>query len=148
MTKLDDADGVGASAANSNPSGTNDKEMENVHRNADSADQTAEAIGNVSLNPTAHKPGPGPSLLTQQAPTRGSDIQRDTGRVGIPVPEKPPSTSMDATTMPLSESAMSVDGGFSIGSVESHMSVNPEVLNVTERITVKIADLGNGEFFF
>ncbi|KAH8114263.1 kinase-like protein [Phellopilus nigrolimitatus] len=99
---------------------------------ADSADTAAEAIGAVSLNAPV-KPGPGPSLLTQQAP-------REAARAPAPA-----ETSTDASSVPLSSSAMSVDAYQSTldSSSESQASGLQDLMNVTERITVKIADLGN-----
>lgn len=92
--------------------------------------EVAEGLGNVSLDtkPSATT-APGPSLLSQQAPREG----RSTA-------DAPASSSPD---VPLSTSAMSVDHprlpARTAGSSGSASS-QPES---SERITVKIADLGN-----
>lgn len=111
--------------------------------------EVAEGISNVSLDakPGA-PPGPGPSLLTQQAPrdTRGHDASS---------PATPSKASLLSSTttpsspeVPLSTSAMSVDSpklarqsGSSLPSQPQSPS-RPEPAPV-DRITVKIADLGN-----
>jgi len=86
-----------------------------------STDLVAE-VGNVSLEnkaPFTGRPGgPGPSLLSQQAPSKSMDVPQ-------------PLNVMDEVTSALSSSFMSVD---------EH---SDESMEGTERITVKIADLGN-----
>jgi serine/threonine-protein kinase SRPK3 len=78
---------------------------------------------------------PGPSLLTQQAPSHTTSVSLPTLPDGVSL-TPPPSSSMDvyAVGTPLSSSAMSVDSRDISNMFES-----------SERITVKIADLGNGE---
>ncbi|CAL1703060.1 unnamed protein product [Somion occarium] len=119
-------------------------------KRADSTEQAAERISNVKLesSPFGEKSksnGPkgkagGPSLLSQQAPPPGS---QPTGSQPTPAPplsahnssQPPPYSPAEATgrqpaiNQPLSSSAMSVD--------------NMPVMDGTEKITVKIADLGN-----
>lgn len=91
-------------------------------RRAMSTDLVAE-VGNVSLEnkaPFTGRPGgPGPSLLSQQAPSKPMDVPQ-------------PLNVMDEVTSVLSSSVMSVD------------ERSDESMEGTERITVKIADLGNG----
>lgn len=88
-----------------------------------SSDPGAE-VGNVSLESkasfTGRPGGPGASLLSQQAPLKSINV--------------PPLDVMDEVTSALSNSVMSVD---------DH---SDELVPGSERITVKIADLGNGEF--
>ena len=79
-----------------------------------------------SANP---KPS-GPSLLSQQAPRHPQDHP--------PIPEKGKAAESPPADAPsLSTSAMSLEAG---------TSVSPGTLEGVERITVKIADLGNGEY--
>jgi serine/threonine-protein kinase SRPK3 len=99
----------------------------------------AEGIGNVSLDarPGA-PPTPGPSLLTQQAPREGRSHDAPPPPLASTAVTLPPSSSPD---IPLSTSAMSVDppkGAAARGSGSG--SGSPPAV---ERITVKIADLGN-----
>ena len=138
------------------PSGKADsssKDDEKRNTRSDSADVAAEAISNVALSSRPNseprdgnrqhtgKPIPGPSLLSQNAPPNG---QR------IPQSFMPSSSSnqLAADGVVLSSSAMSVDAlsrqSINSESSESRMSGFQEL---SERITVKIADLGNGTFF-
>lgn len=131
MTKLDDDAGAG-------------KEEGTTQARADSADMAAEAISNVSLNSSGPRLGPGPSLLTQQAPS-----QRESRSVGDAAAHTPIPIAGTAvpTDTPLSTSAMSVDAFSRQSTIESgssESSTMPDMLNAAERITVKIADLGNG----
>ncbi|KAI0072575.1 kinase-like protein [Panus rudis PR-1116 ss-1] len=112
-------------------------------KRADSTEQAAERISNVKLEgspfgeknkstPTKPKPS-GPSLLSQQAPAHGVpsapplSAQSSTAS-GQPPPYSPAEATGRPTDPPLSSSVMSVDGV-------------PPVME--EKITVKIADLGN-----
>ncbi|PIL33316.1 hypothetical protein GSI_04767 [Ganoderma sinense ZZ0214-1] len=153
MSKIEDAGGASGPGSVSSSSKvkavvddtTNEGESENTDgKRADSAEDTAERIGNVTLesSPFGEKTRPeakakqaGPSLLSQQAPSpaagsRAAGTSRP--QAGAPPPPYSSSTdeSMSAADPPLSTSAMSVDG------------VGP-VYEGPEKITVKIADLGN-----
>ena len=113
-----------------------DKDADAGRQRADSAEDAAERIQNVTLDssPFGEKTRPdakgkraGPSLLTQQAPSSGAPSQ--------PPPYSSRSSTddpMNARDPPLSTSAMSVDG------------LGGGVYEGPEKITVKIADLGNG----
>ena len=111
--------------------------------------EVAERIGNVSLDAKPGMPhGPGPSLLTQQAPrdNRGHDTPPPAA-AGASKTSLLSSTAPSSPEMPLSASAMSVDSPKlarnSGSSLSSHQSPSrPEPMPL-ERITVKIADLGN-----
>lgn len=140
MSKIDD--GEGGKGENGEDTGSREKR-------GDSMEQAAEAIGAVSLDstesrPRPTKPGPGPSLLTQQAPPHASEVQNggpDTVRNGARSADDGGSA---ADAVPLSTSAMSVDavsGTADSGSSESGLH---DMIG-SERITIKIADLGNGE---
>ncbi|KAI0365149.1 kinase-like protein [Pilatotrama ljubarskyi] len=111
-------------------------------KRADSTEQAAERISNVTLDssPFGEKTRPetgkgrptGPSLLSQQAPSAAaSGSQPAAGSSSQPVPAAPPpyDDPMNSGEPPLSTSAMSVDG--------------MPVYEGPEKITVKIADLGN-----
>ena len=98
--------------------------------------EVAEGISNVSLDakPGA-PPGPGPSLLTQQAPRDGRAT----------APAESIATTPSSPDRPSSTSAMSVDSpklrnNSGMTSAQSSPRAEPPPL---ERITVKIADLGN-----
>ena len=119
---------------------------------ADSMEQAAERISNVTLDtsPFGEKVRPGkgkvagPSLLSQQAPGDADSSSAGPSAATSPSPSKPPPYSEDmdagmsnhvgpvAQDPPVSSSAMSVDAPM------------PN-LEGMEKITVKIADLGNGE---
>ena len=150
MSKIEDggASGPGSvsSSKNKEPSAEDgDAEREGKRRAGSGgqhagADEAAERISNVTLDssPFGEKTRPdpgkakhaGPSLLSQQAPGVGA-------RPPDVTPTQPPPYSanaddpMSAADTPLSSSAMSVDGAGS-------------VYEAQEKITVKIADLGNG----
>jgi serine/threonine-protein kinase SRPK3 len=96
-----------------------------------------DTFGSKTLTPHPAIP-PGPSLLTQQAPSHNIPIVLPTlAPDGIHFTLPPPAPlENSAIEVPLSSSAMSVD------SRETPSSV---IMEPTERITVKIADLGNGE---
>lgn len=114
----------------------------------DSMDQAAERISNVKLesSPFGEKvergksKTAGPSLLSQQAPPHAQGEQSHASSSSQPPPspsnpppyeegEEPPMRSGPAP--PVSSSAMSVDP-------------NIPLMDGSEKITVKIADLGNG----
>ncbi|KAI5117329.1 hypothetical protein M0805_008737 [Coniferiporia weirii] len=154
MTKLDNTDGMTGSAPDGK-GGFKGKGRENdddddsrTARRTDSADKTAEAIGAVSLNPPA-RPGPGPSLLSQQAPSSAFAGQRDAERSTSSTHDTVSTSVAEASadSVPLSTSAMSVDAfsrsTLESASSESNMSGLQDLVNATERLTVKIADLGN-----
>ena len=147
MTKLDDQAGTSTSNSGAAGQGKDGDGLGASQARADSADKAAEAFGNVSLNPTAPRIGPGPSLLTQQAPPPDLRESRSTGDPAshTPIPiANPASMPGDAS---LSTSAMSVDAFSRQSTIESGSSESSnmmDMLNAAERITVKIADLGNG----
>jgi serine/threonine-protein kinase SRPK3 len=108
----------------------------NRTKRADSTELAA-AAKNISLDPngfgekTSPHPvhPPGPSLLTQQAPIH-TTISSSDQRM-----RPPPLSELPAVEVPLSTSVMSVD------SRDTYSTSS--VLEASERITVKIADLGN-----
>ena len=103
---------------------------------SDSMEQAAERISNVKLegSPFGEKLAPGkakaagPSLLSQQAHAHGSRQQPEASN---PPPYSEDSSDPPPPDAPISSSAMSVDAQLPL-------------LDGTEKITVKIADLGNG----
>lgn len=115
---------------------------------ADSADKAADGIGAVSLNSgtSAAKQrggGGGPSLLSQQAPLSGTGVGAPPMPISTALQESP---SGDASAdVPLSSSAMSLDASSRQSTLDSASSDSglQDLLHATERITVKIADLGN-----
>lgn len=125
-----------------------DDGSENAQSNnrSDSADKTAEAIGAVSLNPPL-KPLSGPSLLSQQAPSHGTGGNQTKERSSSAHNTISTSVAEASTTdsVQLSTSAMSVDGisRSTMDSTSSDSVLSGQEINA-ERITVKIADLGNG----
>jgi serine/threonine-protein kinase SRPK3 len=132
--------GAGASFdTSSGVNGADDRTMESAAEGL--SNFTLDSNGFSSRTNAVHPPKlPGPSLLSQQAPTRPRQPS------GPHTPTSPPPsypstfTSSDAG---LPSSAMSVD------SQPSRMSTmdtdRSSVMEVNEKITVKIADLGNGE---
>lgn len=136
MSKIE-ADG-GPSGAGS-PSGSVD--VKEISRRADSTEQAAERMSGVNLNtspfgektrPEKAKPPAGPSLLSQQALAKStSSVPGEGGPVA--------GSSTQVYTEEPEGMADPPDG-------ESAMSVDPAVptLEGMEKITVKIADLGNG----
>jgi serine/threonine-protein kinase SRPK3 len=117
--------------------------MDVSSKRADSTEVTAERISNVSLHPSgfnktttphpAHPPGP--SLLTQMAP---SQPPVTTSSQPHAVPTSKTSVEPNAVDPKLSSSVMSMD------SVLAETSTTSSLLESTAKITVKIADLGNG----
>lgn len=118
-------------------------------KRADSTELAAERISNVTLesSPFGEKvrlsPGKGkaagPSLLTQQAPPH---------QAGPALPPPPLSTSSSTQVAPYSPATASGRQPLPAPPLStSAMSVDGPVYDGTEKITVKIADLGNGEFF-
>lgn len=115
---------------------------------ADSMEQAAERISNVNLDasPFGEKVRPGkskaagPSLLSQQAPGDAGPSS-----AGLPPsPSKPPPYAEDVDAGPSAGAGRNTDltdVSSSAMSVDAHMPL----LEGTEKITVKIADLGNGE---
>ncbi|TFK45898.1 kinase-like protein [Heliocybe sulcata] len=112
----------------------------------DSTEQAAERIAGVTLDANGDSTGfevkkvtpstgkAGPSLLTQQAPGPGAESSKDGERVEGGGGRERSQPIPDAA---LSSSAMSVE------SVPSQDTTLSSVYDVTEKITVKIADLGN-----
>lgn len=144
MSKIEDNGGASGPASvssstkvKSRSSDARENRGKGADKRADSAEAAAERISNVTLDssPFGEKTRPeagkgkqaGPSLLSQQAPAGGSQ-----SRAGAAPPPYSSSTDdpMSAAETPLSSSAMSVDG--------------IPVYEGPEKITVKIADLGNG----
>ncbi|KAI0355261.1 kinase-like protein [Trametes cingulata] len=135
MSKIDG--GASGPGSVNSASKVNSKE-----KRADSTEQAAERISNVTLDssPFGEKTRPetgkgrqtGPSLLSQQAPSAASGSQPAAASSSQPVPAAPPpyDDPMNSAEPPLSTSVMSVDG------------MHP-VYEGPEKITVKIADLGN-----
>ena len=125
----------------SKPASFVDKESGKLKR-ADSTDLVAD-VSNVTLleqNGIGEKAtnmlvAPGPSLLSQQAP---SPVMSSSTRP-VPVPQAPQEPGVDAHA---SGSYMSVDRQ---STTETSTS---SFLEGNERITVKIADLGNGGWPF
>ncbi|KAL5511950.1 SKY1_2 [Sanghuangporus vaninii] len=154
MTKLDkDADdkssSKGKSKSTEDGTAIETDEMNNAGPGrSDSADKTADKIASVSLNSGAPPHPAGPSLLSQQAPPPGSaQLQQRTGERGDSMSTAASTTDVTAD-VPLSTSAMSIDAysrqsTVDSASSESQTSGLQELMNATERITVKIADLGN-----
>lgn len=148
----------GAADAVSKPSSVSNKDAPNAGSSSakratgddgskDSMDLATERISNVKLetSPFGEKVQPGkskaagPSLLSQQAPAHPPPIASSPSPIPPPSLSNPPpyeeredSRSLGPIAPP-SSSAMSVD--------------NMPLLDGTEKITVKIADLGNGAFF-
>jgi serine/threonine-protein kinase SRPK3 len=92
------------------------------------AEEAARSLGSVSLNATASgpKPPPGPSLLSQQAAERQADASQDT-----PQPDGVRSALGIAVSETLAAQAELIEAA-RLGTADG-----------AERITVKIADLGN-----
>jgi serine/threonine-protein kinase SRPK3 len=122
-----------------------DRELEDAvtskTKRADSTELTA-AANKISLSnrdpngfgeKTSPHPAnpPGPSLLTQQAPPHPEYPPSPEPRM-----RPPPLTELPAVDLPLSTSVMSIDSKDTFSTSSA--------LEVSERITVKIADLGNG----
>ena len=116
---------------------------------SNSMEQAAERIQNVKLetSPFGEKvrhgkaKAAGPSLLSQQAPgDAGSSSAAATDTP--PTPSKPP---------PYSEGGAAPNGGGpndpSVSTSAMSVDQNMPFLEGMDKITVKIADLGNGEFF-
>ena len=108
-------------------------------------DKAAERISNVKLetSPFGEKLQPGkaksgPSLLSQQAPGQTSSSSSKRGQ-----PRPPPSPS---NPPPYDEDEQPASAGPMPPASSSAMSVDPNmpILDGLEKITVKIADLGNG----
>jgi serine/threonine-protein kinase SRPK3 len=135
MSKIDGAASLAASGPGSLTSppgaGVRDSSVDAKEIHAVEMDQASERIAQLLRDPsfdesnsvpTAHKPS-GPSLLSQQAPPHG----RPTGTQRI--------------------SADGSDDGFSPPSsgAGSSMALDQQSGGLEDRITVKIADLGNGK---
>ncbi|KAH6899143.1 CMGC/SRPK protein kinase [Coprinopsis sp. MPI-PUGE-AT-0042] len=104
------------------------------------ADAVAEGVNNVTLESKAsfvgRVPGaPGPSLLSQQAPAGA-------GPSGL-TQTKPAQVSPEATGSSPGEGEGLPGSVMSIDQRSVHSAEEEEGLDLTERITVKIADLGN-----
>ena len=139
MSKIDGEDGKPASVGSSGSRVGGFADAAEKARRADSTElalaaenisiSAPDTFGSKTLTPQPAIP-PGPSLLTQQAPSHTNPIVLPTSlQDELSAPLDSP-----AVEVPLSSSAMSVDS----------LSVSG-VFEPNERITVKIADLGNGE---
>ncbi|XP_006458810.1 hypothetical protein AGABI2DRAFT_217668 [Agaricus bisporus var. bisporus H97] len=123
MSKIETAD---------ESSSLGDKNLSNLNPNASkrgpSTDLAAE-VGNVSLDTSAGRknPIPGPSLLSQQALNTSDPV-------AVPIPALTPHAGRPGSASGVSSSIMSVD---------PQSDSSSSVYESTERITVKIADLGN-----
>lgn len=116
--------------------------MDTSSKRADSTEVTAERISNVSLHPSgfnkmttphpAHPPGP--SLLTQMAPSQ-PPVTTSSQPHAVSTSKAP--MESNAVDPKLSSSVMSMD------SVLAETSTTSSLLESTAKITVKIADLGN-----
>ncbi|KIM52422.1 hypothetical protein SCLCIDRAFT_141158 [Scleroderma citrinum Foug A] len=115
-------------------------------KRTDSTDIATERISNVSLDPGFSKMAtphpahpPGPSLLTQMAPPAGaSALSSTTVQSQTPIPKPASLVDLSSTDPKLSTSMMSINSA-----KQSMASTVSSVFEGTERITVKIADLGN-----
>ncbi|KZT18547.1 kinase-like protein [Neolentinus lepideus HHB14362 ss-1] len=118
-----------------------------VEKREDSTEQAAEKMSGVTLDSVGfgEKKAPssvnkaGPSLLTQQAPLVGAspEAEGESSRSGERTEEGGRERSQTIPDMSLSSSALSAE---SMPSLDTTMS---SVYEAAERITVKIADLGN-----
>ena len=132
MSKIESSDAT-ANKLNS----LSDKGSESGNKRTQSTDLAAE-VGNVSLDTRAGSSSrsAGPSLLSQQA---AATVTSSSTRP-VPVPQPPtPEQTGDVDGVP--SSVMSVDR-------QSTTETTSSGLDGTERITVKIADLGNGTVLF
>lgn len=118
------------------------------NKRADSTDIATERISTVSINPefskmtTPHPANPpGPSLLTQMAPFAGASALSST-KAQASMPKPMSSADLSSVDPKLSTSMMSIDSA-----KQSMASTISSVFEGTEKITVKIADLGNGSYF-
>lgn len=163
MSKIegDDAAGSASSAKaggkiQSSSSGTNataGTRSEDKRKRADSTEIAAERISNVSLDgpPFGEKvrvesiggntPGPGPSFLSQQVASFTGSASSSRGGVNEP----PPYTSSSPTGSPEGARTRGLGSGMPM-SIDAEQTI--PLLDGTEKITVKIADLGNGECHF
>ena len=154
MSKIDDKDSNNKDKHSKQPSDSPEDPRRPTR--GDSTEQATAAIGNVSLNnsngSTSRTPEKRPSggagagnrvsLLSQQAPPNPS--------APVPLPHPAPShtSNVDGSSYTdgygLPSSAMSVDRS----TVASSSSASADGLMgpLSERITVKIADLGNGVY--
>ncbi|OCH84017.1 kinase-like protein [Obba rivulosa] len=144
MSKLE---GEAGSGPGSSGSGKGVADKSPPQPRGDSMEQAAERISNVTLDtspfgektrPEAAKKLAGPSLLSQQAPhASGSGSNSTNHATSTSIPPPPPYSPepVPIADIPMSTSAMSVDG-----SMHGAPPVPSEGL---EKITVKIADLGN-----
>lgn len=117
-------------------------------RRPDSTDIAAERISNVSLDSGFSKMStphpahpPGPSLLTQMAPPQGTSVlpsSSTTQPVQSQIPKVASVADLGPADPKLSTSMMSVDSA-----KQSMASSVSSALEGVEKITVKIADLGN-----
>jgi serine/threonine-protein kinase SRPK3 len=152
MSKIDGDDG--SSKPGSMGSGIHFKagsHKEKEKKAGDVTELTAEGLSNVTLEPNGfggkaaphHTKPPGPSLLSQQAPPDPSTLPPADLPPPPPYPPQPRfTTDASASDTPLSASLMSVD------SERVTETSSSSALDGMEKITVKIADLGNGELFF
>lgn len=155
MSKIDDA-GAG-SVAGSKPgslgkdvlgpmSGDMNGKTSAVEKRADSTEQALEKMSGVTLesSPFGQKTRPesqsklgGPSLLSQQAPA--TPIQLTASTSSNPAPQSPAVAQGRQQTLNIAHEGME-----GIGQLLEAGSV--QIADAAEKITVKIADLGNGTF--
>lgn len=150
MSKIEGKGGEG-SIPGSVGSGGRDSRGEIKERKEGGIDEAEEKLSSMSFDSNEfdrkgkmqNANAPGPSLLTQMAPPHST--QSSTTESGTTASVTTTDTTPATSEAPLSTSAMSVDStGRSMGDNASTSSV----IEGTERITVKIADLGNGSFAF
>ncbi|KAF9229021.1 kinase-like protein [Gyrodon lividus] len=115
-------------------------------KRADSTEVTAERISSVSLDPGFNKMTtphpthpPGPSLLTQMAPSQPAASSSPLQPQGSPIPKPSGSGDSNFTDPKPSTSMMSVESTQQSFAETSTSSM----VEGMEKITVKIADLGN-----
>ncbi|KAI6027182.1 kinase-like protein [Pisolithus marmoratus] len=135
---------IAKDGSSASPFGT----LDGSSKRPDSTDIAAERISNVSLDPGFSKMStphpahpPGPSLLTQMAPPPGTSVPPSSSAaqpVQVQKPKTAPLGDLGPMDPKLSTSMMSIDSARQ--SMASSMS---SALESMEKITVKIADLGN-----
>lgn len=136
MSKIDGDGGVSGPAS----VGSADA-VRPLDKRADSTEQAAERMSGVSLDTSPFgekskpRPAAGPSLLSQQALAAGSST--------APQPVAGPSGSRSSPPPYTSEPGSFQEGLAMPASSASAMSVDVPPLDAMEKITVKIADLGN-----
>jgi hypothetical protein len=145
MSKID---GEGRESGSGSPMAVNDVSKTVVDKEKEGEGALVQAAEGISISSTPFgqksnvlPPGAGPSLLSQQAPRYRSDSDHggDHGGAGGEV---------DYFTVPTAPAVVKADGERERMAVDVDGDVDGDALGTqasTERITVKIADLGNGE---